>query len=232
MERGHTSSRVLVVDDETRVRRTVGLNLQAHGFEVDLADTGEAGLDLAARNRPDAVVVDLELPGIGGIEVIEGVRSWSRVPIVVLSVRDTEADKIAALDAGADDYVTKPFAMDEFLARLRAALRQVVPAGEEPAIETRDFRIDLAAKRVSRDGKDVRLTPTEWQVLEVLARNRGKLVVPRRLLREVWGPEHQDDAGNLRECIAELRRKLEPDPTRPRYLAAEAGLGYRFVPSE
>jgi two-component system KDP operon response regulator KdpE len=232
MARGHTSSRVLVVDDETRVRRTVGLNLQAHGFEVDLADTGEAGLDLAARNRPDAVVVDLELPGIGGIEVIEGIRAWSRVPIVVLSVRDTEADKVAALDAGADDYVTKPFAMDEFLARLRAALRQVIPTEDEPVIETGDFRIDLATKRVSRDAQDVRLTTTEWQVLEILARNRGKLVAPRRLLQEVWGAEHQDGTGNLRECIAALRRKLEPDPTRPRYLATEAGLGYRFVASD
>src|SRR6266536_3081488 len=213
------TSRVLVVDDEIQIRRTVGINLRAHGFEVDAADTGEAGLDLAARRPPDVAVVDLGLPGIGGIEVIEGIRRWSRVPIIVLSVRDTEADKVAALDAGADDYVTKPFGMDELLARLRAALRRVIPTDEEPAIETRDFRIDLAAKRVTRNGIEVRLTRTEWQLLEVLVRNPGKLVPQHQLMEEIWGPERHDETGNLREYVARLRRKLEPDPSRPRYLA-------------
>jgi two-component system KDP operon response regulator KdpE len=226
------TSRVLVVDDETQIRRTVGINLQARGFDVDLAETGEEALDLAARRRPDVVVVDLGLPGIGGIEVIEGIRGWSRIPIIVLSVRDTEADKVAALDAGADDYVTKPFGMDELLARLRAALRRVIPADEEPAIETRDFSIDLAAKRVTRNGEEVRLTPTEWHLVEILVRNRGKLVPQHQLLQEVWGPEYHDETGNLREYIARLRRKLEPDHSRPRYFTTEAGLGYRFEPAE
>jgi two-component system KDP operon response regulator KdpE len=226
------TSRVLVVDDETQIRRTVGINLRAHGFEVDLAGTGEEALDLAARNHPDAVLVDLGLPGIGGIEVIEGIRGWSRVPIIVLSVRDTEADKVAALDAGADDYVTKPFGMGELLARLRAALRRVLPADEEPVIETRDFRIELDAKRVIRNGAELRLTPTEWHLIEVLVRNRGKLVPQQQLLHEVWGPEYHDETGNLREYIARLRRKLEPEPSRPRYLATEAGLGYRFEPAD
>jgi two-component system KDP operon response regulator KdpE len=225
------NGRVLVVDDETQIRRTVGINLQAHGFEIDLAETGERALELAARRRPDVVIVDLGLPGISGIEVIEGIRGWSRVPIIVLSVRDTEADKVAALNAGADDYVTKPFGMDELLARLGAALRRVAPADEEqPVIETRSFTIDLAAKRVIRDGEEVKLTPTEWQLLEVLARNRGKLVSQHQLLQEVWGPEYHDETGNLREYVARLRRKLEPEPSRPRYLSTEAGVGYRFEP--
>jgi two-component system KDP operon response regulator KdpE len=226
------TSRVLVVDDEPQIRRTVGINLQAHGFDVDLAGTGEEALDLAARQRPDAVLVDLGLPGLGGIEVIEGIRGWSHVPIIVLSVRDTEADKVAALDAGADDYVTKPFGMGELLARLRAALRRVVPGDEEPTVETDDFRIELAAKRVIRDGNEIRLTPTEWRLLEVLVRSRGKLVPQVHLLQEVWGPEYHDETANLREYIARLRRKLEPDPSRPRYFATEAGLGYRFEPPE
>jgi two-component system KDP operon response regulator KdpE len=226
------TSRVLVVDDETQIRRTVGINLRARGFDVDLAETGEEALDLAARHRPDVVVVDLGLPGIGGVEVIEGIRGWSRVPIIVLSVRDTEADKVAALDAGADDYVTKPFGMDELLARLRAALRRVIPAAEQPTIETGDFTIDLAAKRVTRNGKEVRLTPTEWQLVEVLVRNRGKLVPQHQLLEEVWGPEYHDETGNLREYIARLRRKLEPEQSRPRYFTTEAGLGYRFDAAE
>jgi two-component system KDP operon response regulator KdpE len=222
------TSRVLVVDDEFQIRRTVEINLRARGFDVDLAETGEEALELATRHRPDVVVVDLGLPGISGIEVIEGIRGWSRVPIVVLSVRDTEADKVAALDAGADDYVTKPFGMDELLARLRAALRRVIPVDEEPVIETADFTIDFAAKRVIRDGEEVRLTPTEWQLVEVLARNNGKLVPQHQLLQEVWGPEYSDETGNLREYIARLRRKLEPEHSRPRYFTTEAGLGYRF----
>jgi two-component system, OmpR family, KDP operon response regulator KdpE len=222
------TSRVLVVDDEFQIRRTVEINLRARGFDVDLAETGEEALELATRHRPDVVVVDLGLPGISGIEVIEGIRGWSRLPIVVLSVRDTEADKVAALDAGADDYVTKPFGMDELLARLRAALRRVIPVDEEPVIETADFTIDFAAKRVIRDGEEVRLTPTEWQLVEVLARNNGKLVPQHQLLQEVWGPEYSDETGNLREYIARLRRKLEPEHSRPRYFTTEAGLGYRF----
>jgi two-component system KDP operon response regulator KdpE len=222
------TSRVLVVDDETQIRRTVGINLQAHGFDVDLAGTGEEALDLATRQRPDVVVVDLGLPGISGIEVIETIRCWSYVPIIVLSVRDAEADKVAALDAGADDYVTKPFGMDEFLARVRSALRRTAPTGEEPVLQIGELTIDFAAKLVTHNGERVRLTPTEWHIIDVLVRNHGKLVSQHQLLEEVWGPNYRKENHYLREYIARLRRKLEPEPSRPRHLITEPGVGYRF----
>jgi two-component system, OmpR family, KDP operon response regulator KdpE len=221
-------SRILVVDDEPQIRRALVINLRARGYEVDVADSGERALELAARHHPDAVVLDLGLPGIDGVEVIRGLRGWSQVPIVVLSVRDQEADKVAALDAGADDYVAKPFGMDELLARLRAALRRGTPADEAAVITTADFTIDLAAKRVTRDGAEVRLTPTEWHVVEVLVRHQGKLVPQRQLLREVWGPEYRDETNYLRVFLAQVRRKLEPEPARPRYFLTEPGMGYRF----
>ena len=221
-------TRVLVVDDETQIRRALAINLRARGYEVDLAEHGEHALELAARHHPDVVVLDLGLPGIDGVEVIQGLRGWSRVPIVVLSVRDAEAAKVAALDAGADDYVTKPFGMDELLARLRAALRRSAPAEEHAVIETPDFTIDLAAKRVLRGGHEVRLTPTEWNVVEVLVRNRGKLVSQRQLLQEVWGPQYAEETNYLRVYLAQIRRKLEPQPSRPRYFVTEPGMGYRF----
>jgi len=223
------SSRVLVVDDETQILRTVGINLRAHGYAVDLAESGEDGLDVAARMHPDVVVVDLGLPGIGGLDVIARLRHWSHVPIIVLSVRDTEADKVAAIDAGADDYVTKPFGMDELLARIRSTLRRGSSGDQDqPVVGTASFTVDLGAKRVSRGNEEIPLTPMEWQLLEVLVRNRGKLVSQQQLLEAVWGPEHHDETGNLREHVARLRRKLEPEPSRPRYLATEPGLGYRF----
>jgi two-component system, OmpR family, KDP operon response regulator KdpE len=221
-------SRVLVVDDEPQIRRALGINLRARGYHVDLAPDGERALDLAARNHPDVVVLDLGLPGIDGVDVIRGLRGWSQVPIVVLSVRDAERDKVAALDAGADDYVTKPFGMDELLARLRAALRRTAPADEEALVETKDFTIDLAAKKVRRNGDEVRLTPTEWHLLEVLVRNRGRLVAQRQLLQEVWGPQYHDETNYLRVFMAQLRRKLEPEPAHPRYFITEPGMGYRF----
>jgi len=221
-------SRILVVDDEPQIRRALVINLRARGYEVDVADSGERALELAARNHPDAVVLDLGLPGIDGVDVIRGLRGWSQVPIVVLSVRDQESDKVAALDAGADDYVAKPFGMDELLARLRAALRRGAPAEEAAVITTPDFTIDLAAKRVTRDGAEVRLTPTEWHVVEVLVRNQGKLVPQRQLLREVWGPDYHDETNYLRVFLAQVRRKLEPEPARPRYFLTEPGMGYRF----
>jgi len=221
-------ARILVVDDEPQIRRALVINLRARGYEVDVADSGERALELAARNHPDAVVLDLGLPGIDGVDVIRGLRGWSQVPIVVLSVRDQESDKVAALDAGADDYVAKPFGMDELLARLRAALRRGTPAEEAAVITTADFTIDLAAKRVTRDGAEVRLTPTEWHVVEVLVRNQGKLVPQRQLLREVWGPDYHDETNYLRVFLAQVRRKLEPEPARPRYFLTEPGMGYRF----
>ncbi|MDQ6853601.1 MAG: response regulator [Actinomycetota bacterium] len=221
-------SRVLVVDDEPQILRALGINLRARGYDVDLAPDGERALDVAARHHPDVVVLDLGLPGIDGVDVIRGIRGWSQVPIVVLSVRDAEGDKVAALDAGADDYVTKPFGMDELLARLRAALRRTVPAEEEALVETADFTIDLAAKKVRRDGDEVRLTPTEWHLVEVLVRNRGRLVAQRQLLQEVWGPQYHDETNYLRVFMAQVRRKLEPEPGHPRYFVTEPGMGYRF----
>jgi len=221
-------SRILVVDDEPEICRTLGINLRIRGYDVDLAGDGEAALDLAARHHPDAVVLDLGLPGIDGVDVIAGLRGWSRVPIVVLSARDGEPAKVAALDAGADDYVTKPFGMDELLARLRAALRRATPAEEDAVIETPDFTIDLATKRVTRGDEEVRLTPTEWNVVELLVRNPGKLVSYRQLLREVWGPGYEKETHYLRVFMAHVRRKLEPEPSQPRYFHTEAGMGYRF----
>ena len=223
-------TRVLVVDDEAPIRRALAANLKARGYEVDAAETGEQALDLAARHHPDVVLLDLGLPGIDGLEVIDGLRGWTHVPIVVLSARGAERDKVAALDAGADDYVAKPFGMDELLARLRAAVRRATPADEEPVVATADFTVDLSAKRVlDPAGEPVRLTPTEWQLLEVLVRHAGKLVTQRQLLRDVWGPSYGDESNYLRVHMAHLRRKLEPDRSRPRYLITEPGMGYRFV---
>jgi two-component system, OmpR family, KDP operon response regulator KdpE len=223
-----STQRVLVVDDEPQIRRALAINLRARGYEVDIAEDGRAALELAARSHPDVVVLDLGLPELDGVEVIRGLRGWSRVPIIVLSVRDAEGDKVAALDAGADDYVTKPFGMDELLARLRAALRRAAPAEEEATVETPDFAIDLAAKRVVRDDAEVRLTPTEWHLVEVLVRNRGRLVTQRQLLQEVWGPEYGEETNYLRVYMAQVRRKLEPEPSQPRYFITEPGMGYRF----
>ena len=221
-------TRILVVDDEPQILRALGTNLKARGYDVDLAPTGEAALTLAARHHPDVVVLDLGLPGIDGIDVIRGLRGWSSVPIVVLSVREAESDKVAALDAGADDFVTKPFGMNELLARLRAALRRAAPADEEALIETADFKVDLAAKRVTSSSDEIRLTPTEWHIVEVLVRNRGKLVTQRQLLQEVWGTQYEKETNYLRVYLAQIRRKLEPDPARPRYFRTEPGMGYRF----
>jgi len=223
-------TRVLVVDDELPILRTLAVNLRARGFEVDLATSGEQALELAATQLPEIVILDLGLPGIDGTEVVRGLRGWSTMPILILSARGGERDKVAALDAGADDYITKPFGMSELLARIRAALRRAHPSPGAAVVETPDFRVDLAAKRVTRDGAEVRLTPTEWHVLEVLVRNAGKLVGQRALLQEVWGPRYGEETNYLRVYMAQLRRKLEPDPPRPRYLITEAGMGYRFEP--
>ena len=226
-------TRVLVVDDEPQIRRALRTNLAARGYDVDLAATGEEALDSAAAHHPDVVVLDLGLPGIDGITVVEGLRGWTNVPIIVLSVRDAEADKIAALDAGADDYVTKPFSMGELLARLRAATRRSAPGPDEEArIVTASFTVDLAAKRVTRHGEPVHLTPTEWQLLETLVRNPGRLVSQRQLLQTVWGPQYERETNYLRVYLAQLRRKLEDDPSRPRHLITEPGMGYRFEPGD
>ena len=220
--------RILVVDDEPQLLRALGTNLRVRDYVVDLAATGEEALVRAADHPPDLVVLDLGLPGISGLEVIEGLRGWSSVPILVLSARDAERDKIAALDAGADDYVTKPFGMGELLARIRAALRRDLTAAEAPVVTTPDFSVDLAAKRVTRAGAEVRLTPIEWGLVEALVRNAGKLVASRQLLQQVWGPEYGTETNYLRVHLAHIRRKLEPDPATPRFFITEPGMGYRF----
>jgi two-component system KDP operon response regulator KdpE len=223
-------TRVLVVEDEPGLRKALGINLRARGYEVALAADGRSALTAASQGPPDAVILDLGLPDMDGAHVIEGLRGWTEAPIVVLSARSEQADKVTALDAGADDYVTKPFGMDELLARLRAALRRADRSDDVPAVATNNFTVDLAAKQViASDGRAVRLTPTEWQVLEVLVRNEGKLVSQRQLLQEVWGPAYETETNYLRVYLAQLRRKLEPDPPHPRYLLTEPGMGYRFV---
>ena len=220
---------VLVVDDEPQIARTLRINLTARGYEVIIAPDGATALRAATEHKPDVVVLDLGLPDLHGATVIERLRRWTTTPIVVLSARTDSTDKVLALDAGADDYVTKPFGMDELLARLRAAVRRASPAPDEPVVVTGDFTVDLAAKRVIRaDSGDVRLTPTEWQLLEVLVRHRGRLVTQRQLLQEVWGPAYETESNYLRVYVAQLRRKLEPEPSRPRYLLTESGMGYRF----
>ncbi|SIS12514.1 response regulator [Williamsia sterculiae] len=224
--------RVLVVDDEPQILRALQINLNARGFDVTTARTGAGALRAAAEVQPALVILDLGLPDLDGLEVLAGLRGWTGVPVIVLSARTDSADKVDALDAGADDYVTKPFGMDEFLARLRAALRRAAATGaaqDTPVVETDSFTVDLAGTRVIRGDSEVHLTPTEWGVLEMLVRNEGKLVGQRELLHQVWGPAYSGQNHYLRVYLAGLRRKLEPDPAHPRHLLTEAGMGYRFV---
>jgi two-component system, OmpR family, KDP operon response regulator KdpE len=223
-------STVLVVDDDPALVRALSINLRARGYEVHAASSGAGALALAASHPPSAVVLDLGLPDLDGTEVIAGLRGWTDVPILVLSAREDSAEKVAALDAGADDYVVKPFGMDELLARLRAAIRRGSREPARPVVTTDDFTVDLGAGRVTRDGEDVKLTPTEWHLLEVLARNPGRVVDHARLLTEVWGPAYREQTNYLRVYMATLRRKLEPDAASPRHLLTEAGRGYRFEP--
>jgi two-component system KDP operon response regulator KdpE len=228
-------TKVLVIDDEPSILRALRINLAARDYEVTTASDGASGLAAVSRERPDALILDLGLPDMDGTDVIYGVRGWTSTPIIVLSAWGQEHQKVAALDAGADDYVTKPFGMDELLARLRAAVRRAAPAPDAPVVITPDFTVDLAAKQVTRApqpdgqaGADVRLTPTEWQLLEILVRSGGRLVSQRQLLQEVWGPSYESESNYLRVYMAQLRRKLEPEPARPQYLLTEPGMGYRF----
>lgn len=223
-------SKVLVVDDELRLARALAINLRAHGWEVVTAGDGRSALDAVAAERPDVVLLDLGLPDLDGTAVIAGLRAWTQVPIVVLSARIHGDDKIEALDLGADDYVTKPFAMDELLARLRSAVRRGQAGSPTDAeIVMGDLVLDLARKRVLRAGQDVRLTPTEWAFLELLARNLNKLVTREQVLREVWGPGYEHEGHYLRVYAAQLRRKIEADPSRPVHLITSPGLGYTLV---
>ncbi|MGJ5830685.1 response regulator [Streptomyces ossamyceticus] len=222
-------TRVLVIDDEPQIVRALVINLKARKYDVDAASDGATALQLVASRHPDVVVLDLGLPDMDGVDVIKGLRGWTRVPIIVLSARHTSDEKVEALDAGADDYVTKPFGMDELLARLRVAVRRAEPtAGEDVLVETAGFTVDLAAKKVNRGGEDVRLTPTEWQLLEVLVRNTGRLVSQKQLLQEVWGPSYGKETNYLRVYMAQLRRKLESNPSHPKHFITEPGMGYRF----
>ncbi|MDG3011045.1 response regulator [Rhodococcus sp. D2-41] len=224
-------TRVLVVDDEPQILRALRINLSVRGYEVVTASTGAGALRAAAERPPEVVVLDLGLPDMDGVEVLGGLRGWTKVPVIVLSARTDSSDKVEALDAGADDYVTKPFGMDELLARLRAAVRRGASTVEEdqPVVTTDAFTVDLSAKKVTRHGAEVHLTPTEWGVLEMLVRHRGKLVGQKELLQEVWGPAYATETHYLRVYLAQLRRKLEDDPSHPRHLLTEAGMGYRFA---
>jgi two-component system KDP operon response regulator KdpE len=239
-------TRVLVVDDEPQILRALRINLRVREYEVHVAATGAEALTMASRYPPDLVILDLGLPDLDGVEVIQGLRGWTKAPIIVLSGRADSTDKVEALDAGADDYITKPFGVEELLARMRAAVRRTGAAEDQPRIRLGDLVVDLAAKRVTRQAavpaggspagagsqpEDIRLTPTEWHLLEVLLRNPGKLLSRSQLLTEVWGPGYADATGNLRLYMAQLRRKLEPDPARPRWLITEPGMGYRYQPS-
>jgi two-component system, OmpR family, KDP operon response regulator KdpE len=250
---------VLVVDDEPQILRALRINLRVRDYEVHVAATGTEALEVAGRYPPDLVILDLGLPDLDGVEVIQGLRGWTKAPIIVLSGRADSVDKVEALDAGADDYVTKPFGVEELLARMRAAVRRTGTPEDLPRIRLGDLVVDLAAKRVIRQAPvpagpdpvgrnpagrdpagrdaaggtaadDIRLTPTEWHLLEVLLRNPGKLLSRNQLLTEVWGPGYADATGNLRLYMAQLRRKLEPDPARPRWLITEPGMGYRYQP--
>jgi two-component system KDP operon response regulator KdpE len=223
-------NRVLVVDDDPQLRRALRITLRAAGFEVVTAADGRTALDEATGAPPDVVVLDLGLPDLDGTAVLAGLRPWFTGPVLVLSARADSQDKVRALDAGADDYVTKPFDTPELLARLRAALRRGSAAAEEPIVRTDHFVVDLAARQVTVTGQVVRLTPTEWALLTELVRAPGRLIAQRQLLQSVWGPAYQKETNYLRVYLAQLRRKLEPDPAHPRYLLTEPGMGYRFTP--
>ncbi|MFJ2747229.1 response regulator [Streptomyces sp. NPDC087297] len=223
--------KVLVVEDDAQLVRALRINLEARKFEVETACDGHRALRLAAVRTPDVILLDLGLPDMDGVDVIKEVRETSGVPILVLSARHTSEEKIRALDAGADDYVTKPFSMDELLARLRAAVRRrevSVPSPEIAVVTTEDFTVDLVAKKVRRNDRSVRLTPTEWHLLEILITHPGRLISQRKLLLDVWGPTYSEHTNYLRVYMAQLRRKLEADPSHPRYLITEPGMGYRF----
>ncbi|MFC6355694.1 response regulator [Luethyella okanaganae] len=229
--------KILIAADDPQIQRTLQTTLAAQGYEVFVAHDGKQAIGDAVAHHPDLIVLDLGTPQLTGIEVIETVRGWSTVPILVVSGRSDSADKVDALDAGADDYMTKPFAVDELLARIRALTRRSPVATDEPVVRFGTVTVDLAARQVMRKegangGEIVRLTPTEWQVLEVLMRHPRRLVTRQALLAEVWGPQYTSDTGYLRLYLSQLRKKLEPEPSHPRYLMTESGMGYRFVPDE
>jgi two-component system KDP operon response regulator KdpE len=220
---------VLVVDDEVQIRRLLNLTLTAGGYRVREAETGQLGLNEIAVRKPDAIVLDLSLPDIGGLDVLRRVREWSQIPVLILSVRGEESDKIAALDAGADDYLTKPFGGGELLARIRVMLRRTQPPTEASIVCFEDVEVDFTKRTVKKAGVDAHLTAKEYALLRLLLQHRGKVLTHRQLLREIWGPQHEEDTHYLRVHMANLRKKLEPSPEQPRFLKTDSGIGYRFV---
>ncbi|GBF32139.1 sensor histidine kinase [Desulfocucumis palustris] len=222
-------ARILVIDDEKQIRRLLKVALTGHGYEVEESVCGGDGLSRAAAYRPDLIVLDLGLPDMNGLEVVRQLREWSQIPVIILSVKEQENDKITALDAGADDYVTKPFSMGELLARIRAALRHVAGAGDEPVLKFGDLIIDIARRRVTINGMEIKLTPTEYDLMKNLAVHAGKVLTHRQLLRTVWGPSYENDTHYLRVYIGQLRRKIEQDPSRPGHIITEPGVGYRLL---
>ena len=220
---------VLIVDDEIQIRRFLRVSLTASGYVVYEAATGQAGLDQVALDRPDVVILDLGLPDMGGLDMLRRLREWSSVPVVVLSVRDADTDKIALLDAGADDYLTKPFSMGELLARLRVAQRHVQPSPETATFRTGSLEVDLARRLVTVSGKQVKLTATEYALLRLLVQHAGRVLTHRQILREVWGPQYEEETAYLRVYVAQLRHKLETDPANPALLITEPGVGYRLM---
>ena len=227
---GQSKARILVIDDDPHLLKALRITLTAHGYAVDTAVDGGSALAAASRQAPDVLVLDLGLPDMDGTDVLRDLRRWSTAPVLVLSARHGSPDKVGALDAGADDYITKPFGLDELLARLRALLRRVPQAESRALVTSAGFTVDLAARRVLQSGEPVRLTPTEWNILEILVRNPNRLISQQQLLSDVWGPSYRKEANYLRVYMAQLRRKLEEDPGNPRHLLTEAGVGYRFVP--
>lgn len=231
MTTAETGAKIFVIDDEPQIRKLLKVTLQAHHFEVEEAATGEEGIWKAMVFHPDLIVLDLGLPDMPGMEVLRRLREWSSVPVVVLTAREREEDKIEALDGGADDYVTKPFGMGELLARIRVALRHVAKSVHEPVLKFNELVIDLAQRSVTLMGERVKLTPTEYELLKILAANADKVVTQRQLLQQVWGSQHNESTEGhyLRIYISHLRKKLEEDPTRPRRIITEPGIGYRFL---
>jgi two-component system KDP operon response regulator KdpE len=226
MEKG---MRILVIDDEPQIRKLLKVSLGAYGYEIEEAATGSDGINRAAIYKPDLLIIDLGLPDRDGKEVVKAIREWSQTPIIVLTARDQEQEKIDALDAGADDYVTKPFSVGELMARMRVSLRRAAASEHEPVITCGDLAVDLVQRRVTVAGREIKLTPTEYELIKILAQHRGRVLTHKQLLKAVWGTAYNEDTHYIRVYIGQLRRKIEADPTQPRHIITESGVGYRLM---